>query len=289
MPILALLQVVLISGANIAGGYAARRIGAVPSAAGLVLAAAIVLSLCAAALGTPVGMETLDTRAWLGGLTFAAGLLGTIAAIARGNAALVSAITVTTSTLTVVVGEALLSRGLSLTTIAVLVCVMLALWIGTFPSAGSLALPRIAALFAFGSGLFFGLNGLIFSAGQDQAQVQLAASTRVCAVPLLWVVLSVSWTLPRSRSTTASSEVLGRRVWSSVLIVLLAGTLDAAGNTVFMYSISASSLAEASILGSLIPLATVFLGWWVLRERPSVRAFLGGACAVAAVVVQVLW
>ena len=103
---------------------------------------------------------------------------------------------------------------------------------------------------------------------------------------------SLFWPLVVARAVSAAvllSLVLwrrpdlgaARRVWP---IMLLAGALDAGGNTLFLLASQAGRLDVAAVLSSLYPAATVALAWLVLRERLTRPQTLGMLAVLAAVV-----
>lgn len=67
--------------------------------------------------------------------------------------------------------------------------------------------------------------------------------------------------------------------------VVLAASFFALGSTLYVTSLTLTSTAIASCIGSLSPIFTAFLGWLVLRERPGGLTLLAALIAVGGVVV----
>ena len=122
------------------------------------------------------------------------------------------------------------------------------------------------------AGLGLGVYLTLMSRGGAEAGVfwPLAVARAVAAVVLLGLVI---WRRPEVGPV--------RGVWP---VMLLAGALDAGGNTLFLLASQAGRLDVAAVLSSLYPAATVALAWLVLRERLSRPQTLGMLAVLAAVV-----
>ncbi|MBW2674787.1 MAG: EamA family transporter [Deltaproteobacteria bacterium] len=105
---------------------------------------------------------------------------------------------------------------------------------------------------------------------------------------------AIFWPLVMARIvsiTMISAFIMTRRrkiatPWKGqlLIIILLAGAFDAAGNVLFALASSLGRLDISTTLTSLYPAGTVFLAWLILRERLASRQWFGLAVALAALV-----
>ena len=95
--------------------------------------------------------------------------------------------------------------------------------------------------------------------------------------PAVWLFLYLIFT-QRSRLITPMPGL----PWQGV--VLSAGFF-ALGSTLYVTSLTLTSTAIASCIGSLAPIFTAVLGWLVLRERPGWLTMVAALIAVAGVVI----
>lgn len=125
------------------------------------------------------------------------------------------------------------------------------------------------------AGLAFGMFFISIDYASDQAVLWPLVAARVVSLVSLSMLLAITRQL--------SSPPRGQFVF-----VALAGVLDAAGNTAFAFSAHLGRLDVAAILASLYPASTVFLAWWIFRERLGVRQWLGvGFTCVALVLIAI--
>lgn len=71
-------------------------------------------------------------------------------------------------------------------------------------------------------------------------------------------------------------------------ICLLTGMLDAGGNILFMLAKHFTRLDTAVVLSSLYPAATVILTWLILKERISLKQWIGVIVCLAAIILITL-
>jgi drug/metabolite transporter (DMT)-like permease len=236
------------------GGLASRRVHAttVVIAGNTVGIALLVASALITSEPFPASVDLL----W-GGLAGLAGVLGLIAfytALASGKMGIAAPVSAVLTATLPVLFSALTAALPSLPQLAGFVLALLAIALISRPERADAGRSRgigLAVLAGCGFGCFFILISRV-SAG---ATFWPLAVARLAAVAFLLVVM-------RLRRQKALSGV--RRV---APLVLLAGTLDATGNTFFVLAAHSGRLDVAAILSSLYPAATVLLAAFVLRER----------------------
>jgi drug/metabolite transporter (DMT)-like permease len=102
---------------------------------------------------------------------------------------------------------------------------------------------------------------------------------------------AVFWPLASARMASLLFMIVFVRVrgeqmlpkWSVLPLILVAGSLDVAGNVFFILAVHAGRLDVASIVSSLYPAVTVLLAAIILRERVSRIQGVGIALALCAI------
>lgn len=170
-------------------------------------------------------------------------------------------------------------------------------------------LPIIIGIFTEGApgggqmlGLLLGLGAIWFLAGGGSATSvhprELGLATLAGAgFGLFFICINqvsetaIFWPLATARVvsiTMISACILVRRQGigiagsRQILIIILAGIFDAAGNILFALASSLGRLDIATTLTSLYPAGTVLLAWLFLREHLTPRQWFGVAVALAA-------
>jgi drug/metabolite transporter (DMT)-like permease len=127
-----------------------------------------------------------------------------------------------------------------------------------------LILPLIAGM---GFGLFF----ISIDKVSDTAVFWPLTAARIAAVVTLIVFIALS-----KQVYLPPKNVLP--------VIIVAGIFDTGGNTFFALASQAGRLDIASILSSLYPAGTVLLAWLILKERMSLKQWIGVATAMIAIV-----
>jgi drug/metabolite transporter (DMT)-like permease len=239
---------------DFSGGLASRRVNATTVViAGYTVGLAL---LVASALITSEPFPTPVDLLWggLAGLTGVLGLIAFYTALASGKMGIAAPVSAVLTATLPVLFSALTAALPSLPQLAGFVLALLAIALISRPEQAAAGRPQgvgLAVLAGCGFGCFF----ILISRVSPGATFWPCAVARLTAIVFLLVVM-------RLRRQKALSGV--RRV---VPLVLLAGTLDAAGNAFFVLAAHSGRLDVAAILSSLYPAATVLLAAFVLRER----------------------
>ena len=256
------------------GGFATKRLPAMVVLLGsqlVGLAGAVVFMVL---LGEPLPAPADAAWAAAAALFGALGLAGLYRALADGRMGIVAPITgVLTAAIPVAVGIA--TAGLpGPVRLAGFGVALLAIVLVSLSDDGTTG--RGGLLLAIGAGLSFGLYSACVGQVAEGVFGPLMVS-RATASALVLVIVAARRTPVRA---VAFAE---RRL---LLLVVLVGALDLAGNAMFLVAAQASGLALAAVLGSLYPVSTVILAAVVLRE-PIGRVHAVGiaAAALAAVLV----
>jgi drug/metabolite transporter (DMT)-like permease len=135
---------------------------------------------------------------------------------------------------------------------------------------------RVVAM-ALGAALGFGLFYVFVDAGTSGsggAPLWVIAGARTSSLAILSTLALVS-----RGGRWSALRWPGRRIGQ----VALVGIGDTGANLLFAYAVIGGNLAVVGVLGSLYPVATVVLAWWLLGERLSGGQNAGVALALTGV------
>jgi drug/metabolite transporter (DMT)-like permease len=127
---------------------------------------------------------------------------------------------------------------------------------------------------ALGSALGFGLFYVFVNAGTTGSHgdpLWVIAGARASSLLVLSMIALVG--------NRSALRWPGRRIGP----VALVGIADTGANLLFAYAATTGNLAVVGVLGSLYPVATVILAWWLLGERLSGGQNAGVALALTGV------
>ena len=261
MPIvLALLSSVVWGLADFLGGTLSKRRKAVAviggsQSFGLVFASTVALAL---------GFWTWNSTVWINGAIAGAmgllGLVGFYTALATGQMGIVAPISSLSAVVPVTIGLAQGERptAIQLGGIAVaLVGVILA----SGPELKGKVDPRPVLLALFAA-LTFGICVYFMALGGRVDPTMTIVSMR--ATQVVTVVL-----------IAIAVRSLGGLVKQDLPLLATIGATDAGANILFAFAASLGLLSLVAVLGSLYPIVTVLLAWWIHKERLIPVQYLG--------------
>lgn len=122
----------------------------------------------------------------------------------------------------------------------------------------------------FLAGLFFGLYFVMIHQATREAFFWPLVSARLTGtlVMIVYALIVRGPLLPV------------RSIWP---LVMLGGVLDVAGNAFYVLASKAGRLDVAAVLGSLYPASTVLLAWIILKEKLTIRQWMGVLLAFIAI------
>ena len=135
------------------------------------------------------------------------------------------------------------------------------------------------------SGVGFGIFFIALRQANRGGLIWPLAAARVGSLSL---ALGGGLLFSRNRFTvdaTTPKSLRPQAVWKiGVALSLLAGMCDTSGNLFFVEATRTGRLDVAAVLASLYPASTILLAAWLLKERTSLRQYVGMASALVAVV-----
>jgi drug/metabolite transporter (DMT)-like permease len=270
MPIvLALLSSLIWGLADFLGGTLSKRRKAIAVIGGSQSFGLLFVSSLALAIGT----WTWDTTVWINGtIAGAMGLFGLVAfytALATGQMGIVAPISSLSAVVPVTIGLAQGERpGSAQVTGIVIALIGVILASGPELNGKVDARPVILAFIAaatFGFAIFFMAKG-----GQVNPTMTITAMRLTQVVMVLALVIAV--------------RSIGGLIKKDVPLLAAIGFTDAGANVLFAFAASLGLLSVVAVLGSLYPIVTVLLAWWIHKERLMPIQYLGIAitfCGVA--------
>jgi drug/metabolite transporter (DMT)-like permease len=255
--VLATSTAALFGGADFLGGFASRR-----DSAFVVTASAHVLGVFIAwsrrVRSCPTSLVTTPDLAFgaVAGISGGLGVVALYAGLAAGRMSVVAPITAAIAGSVPAVYDVATGGTVSLVGGGGLILALAAIvLVSTATHPDDLhGMSRRALLLALGAGFGFAGSFISFSLTGAESGLWPVVSARVISAVLLG---SIAWM--RYRRLFASYGV--RRVTAGV------GILDAAANVTMIAAIRLGPLAVASVLGSLYPVTTVLLAFFLLKER----------------------
>jgi drug/metabolite transporter (DMT)-like permease len=267
----ALSSALVFGAADFCGGAASRRAGSMNVLLMSMPTGLVLMLIVMTGLG---GLPHRGALAWgtLAGLAGGTGLLVFYRALANGPMSVVAPVSGLMSALVpAVVGVA---RGDRLTPAAlagVLLCLVAICMVSVEKNAGPVSFGHGPAL-AVVAGTAFGLFFVVMRLGDDGTLWPLTISKAVGLLVVAAIAFGArrgSLDLPRHRTT--------------IVIAILAGSLDVVGNGLYILAARAGMLSIAGVLSSLYPASTVLLARLVYDERLRPIQRVGLAVAVAGV------
>jgi drug/metabolite transporter (DMT)-like permease len=264
-----LLAAVCWGAGDFSGGVATRRANVyvvlfISQIAGLVL-------IISFALATQESFPTPTDLFWgaVSGLSGVIGLMSLYRALAIGQMGIAAPIAAVSTNFLPLIVSAFTEGIPGPVKIIGFLLALVGVWLLSRPSGPTHVQPdgvRLALLAGMGFG---GFIVFIHQASSTAVYWPLVAS-RIASLSLLSVIL-----------LTRHPEGPPRNL---LPVIILAGSLDIIANALFVVAAQWGRLDVASVLSSLYPASTVFLAWFLLKERITRVQFMGVLAALVAIV-----
>lgn len=264
---------------DFSGGVAAKR---APTTS-VVIISQIVGGIFLAGLGLLFQETAPASRSLLlGMLAGIAGMVGIVAlysGLANGRMGIVAPLAaVISAALPILVS--LVTEGLPQPTQMIgFALALVAVWL--FSGVGlKTAVPWTELGYAAVAGSGFALFFIFIDQIHDGSLFWPLTAARAASVSLLslWVLIQRKWVRPKTAVVTQNRSLSANQI----LLIALAGILDALGNAFFALSARSGRLDIAAVLASLYPGSTILLARLLLHERLARMQWLGVLAALAA-------
>lgn len=270
--LLALFSSVSWGTADFLGGQMSRRypsmfVVGVSQAFGLVVM--LVVATASASWGVPTGYVPWAIVASLSGFT---GLAVFYEAMATGAVGVVSPITALGGLGPLILG---LLSGEQPTSVqyAGLIVALIGVVLASGPEISGKSGPR-PVLLAVIATMLFGTCLAAIALGAQTSVVMTMTAMRICTVAIMAVLGAGAYLLGRR------VDVRRRTEWLALAVI---GVLDVAANLLFGVASRTGMLSLVAVLGSLYPVVTVLLAWWLIGERLRPIQYLGVTLAMIGV------
>jgi drug/metabolite transporter (DMT)-like permease len=267
--VLALLSSLIWGLADFLGGTLSKRRKAIAVIGGSQSFGLLFVS----SLALAIGVWTWDTTVWINGtIAGAMGLFGLVAfytALATGQMGIVAPISSLSAVVPVTIGLAQGERPGSIQVTGIVIA-LIGVILASGPELNGKvdSRPVILAFIAattFGFAIFFMAKG-----GQVNPTMTITAMRLTQVLMVLALLIAV--------------RSIGGLIKKDVPLLAAIGFTDAGANVLFAFAASLGLLSVVAVLGSLYPIVTVLLAWWIHKERLMPIQYLGIAvtfCGVA--------
>lgn len=278
--IVGLAGALVFGAADFLGGMAARRIDPIRVTA---ISAAVGMFVLLGVLGVTGGVWSASA-VLLGAVSGVCGAIAIAllyACLAVGPMSILSPLTAIVSatvpmTAGLLRGERLSEVGYAAIGIALIAVVL----VGFVPDREAVRPTLRSVLMAIGSGLFIGAFLIIIDlTPPESGPIPLVFNRLVDAIVMFAAVGAIA-VARRRRPRSAETERSGWR--RGLLLALVGGVADAAGNGLLLLGLRLGDLTVISVLTALYPAGTIILAALVLRERITLLQAGGLVLAVAA-------
>jgi len=226
----------------------------------------------AVAMGEPIPPGNNLVFGGLAGLFGTLGLMALYIGLARGRMGVVAPVSAIVGTVLPIIIGIFLEGAPSGGQLLGLVLGVCAIWYLAGGGSTASLHPRELGLPIL-AGVGFGFFFVFIDQVSEIAIFWPLVSARVVTITMILVFV-----MARRKKAVASWN------FQLLFIVLLAGVFDAAGNILFALASSLGRLDISTTLTSLYPAGTIFLAWFILRERLAPRQWFGVAVALVALV-----
>lgn len=215
-------------------------------------------------LALGLGVWTLDATVWVNGIIAGGmgllGLVGFYTALATGQMGIVAPISSLSALVPVTIGLAQGERPGTLQIAGILVA-LIGVILASGPELNGKvdSRPVFLALFA---ALTFGFCVYFMAKGGQINPTMTITAMRATQVVLVFVL-------------ALAFRSLGGLVKKDLPLLAAIGMTDASANVLFAFAASLGLLSVVAVLGSLYPIVTVLLAWWIHKERLMPVQYLG--------------
>jgi drug/metabolite transporter (DMT)-like permease len=256
---------------DFSGGFASKRANVYSVV--LITQTVGVFLLAASAHMMAEEMPPFGSMVWgaVAGVFISIGLLSLYRGLSQGNMGLVAPVSAVVAASVPVIYSAFYEGLPAVHQMVGFAFAFIAVWLIAGGADESINIERTDLILPLIAGMGFGLFFISIDRVSDTAVLWPLTAARIAAVITLIIFIALS-----RQVYVPSKNVLP--------VILIAGIFDTGGNTFFALASQAGRLDIASITSSLYPAGTVLLAWLVLKEKLSLKQWMGVAAALVAIV-----
>jgi drug/metabolite transporter (DMT)-like permease len=228
--------------------------------------------LFATVLSLAIGVWTWDTMVWINGIIAGAlgllGLVGFYTALATGQMGIVAPISSLSAVVPVTIGLAQGERPGTMQVTGIVIA-LIGVVLASGPELKGEVDPRPVFL-AFFAAVTFGFCVYFMAKGGQINPTMTITAMRATQV-ILVLILALAF------------MSIGGLIKKDIPLLATIGATDAGANILFAFAASLGLLSVVAVLGSLYPIVTVLLAWWIHKERLIPVQYLGIAITFSGV------